>query len=244
MLLESVVIPRSWRTKIGVFQLAAIWLVGFVACAVLRPIHVYLSAALWGLLLLGSFVAWGQVFQHVAGDRRRLGWAFDGTVGMAVTLAVFGVLACVRLVSVPAVLIWAAAGPLLEAWLRSRGDAAQATDAAAVRPLWRGLVAGLLTRRPHLVYEAAIALLWTMAALHYCFSVTDATFNVWDDNMAYRSFVQQFLDTGTLYEPFRTGASPLTAAPVCVRRWCSRSAVAIAFISRTTASRSCWRSAC
>ena len=63
-------------------------------------------------------------------------------------------------------------------------------------------MAGLLTRRPHLVYEAAIALLWVMAALHYCFSVTDATFNVWDDNMAYRSFVQQFLDTGTLYEPF------------------------------------------
>ena len=30
----------------------------------------------------------------------------------------------------------------------------------------------------------------------------DARFNLWDDNMAYRSFVQQFLDTGTLYEPF------------------------------------------
>ena len=143
-MLQSVVIPRSWLTRIGVFQPAAIWLVGFVACAVLRPIHVYLSAALWGLLLLGSFVAWGQVFQHVAGDRRRLGWAFDGALGMAATLAVFGVLACVRLVSVPVILIWAGAGPLLEAWFRLR--AAPAADLPVVRPplwaWWQGCVPG------------------------------------------------------------------------------------------------------
>ena len=169
-MLVFVIISRSWLTKFDVFQPAATWLLGFVACALLRPIHIYLSAALWGLLLLGSFVAWGLVFQHVAGDRRRLGWAFDGAVGMAVTLAAFGLLACVHLVSVPAILIWAAAGPLLEAWFRWRGGAAPATEPPAARPpLWRGLVVGLLTRRPPLIYAAAIALLWTMAALQYCF---------------------------------------------------------------------------
>ncbi len=43
---------------------------------------------------------------------------------MALTVWVFGALACVRLVSVPAVVIWSAAGPLLLAGdrLRRRRD--------------------------------------------------------------------------------------------------------------------------
>ena len=47
--------------KIGAFGPAAVWLAGFAASAALRPNHASLSAALWGLLLLGSFVAWGRL---------------------------------------------------------------------------------------------------------------------------------------------------------------------------------------
>jgi hypothetical protein len=197
--------PRQLLTWIGAMQPGLVWAIGFLACAALRPGRAYLSAALWGLLLTASFVAWGRLVRLALRDDRRLGWAFDGSVGMALTLAAFGVLACARLVSVPAILIWAAAGPLLDAGLRLRAAWAPATAPAPDE--WRAATlrspaAELLVRPPPLMYAAGIALIWTMAALHYCFSVTDATFNLWDDNMAYRSFVRQFLDTGTLYEPF------------------------------------------
>jgi hypothetical protein len=193
---------RQLLARLGALAPGVVWLAGFAACAALRSSRAYLSAALWGLLLLTSFVAWGRVVQRALGDRRRLGWAFDGSVGMAATLAVFGVLACVRLVSVPPILIWAAAGPLLEAALRLRAAPPPSDSPAAGTTTVRGFAAALLARRPSLIYAVGIGLLWTMAALQYCHSVTDATFNAWDDNMAYRSFVQQFLDTGTLYEPF------------------------------------------
>ena len=190
---------RPLLAKLAAFAPAAVWLAGFAVSAALRSSRANLSAAVWGLLLGGSFVAWGRVVQRALGDRRRLGWAFDGSLGMAATLAVFGVLACARLVTVPAILIWAAAGPLVEAalWLRAAPD----EPAVGAVPV-RGLLADLRARRPPLIYAAGLGLLWAMAALQYCFSVTDSTFNMWDDNMAYRSFVQQFLDTGTLYEPF------------------------------------------
>jgi hypothetical protein len=55
---------------------------------------------------------------------------------------------------------------------------------------------------PFAVHYVAAAALIAAVALIYAGSVMDAAYNVWDDNMAYRSFASQFLDTGTLYEPF------------------------------------------
>ncbi len=204
---SSTVFPDRSRRQQLVTNLRAIaptglWLAGFASCAALRSSRPTLSAALWGLLLLGSFVAWGRLAARALRDRRQLGWAFDGCVGMALTLAVFGVLACVRLVSAPLILTWAAAGPLAAAAFSLRAALARTRGEVDDPSASRAPAAGSSGPPPSLVYAAGIALLWTMAALQYCFSVTDAWFNPWDDNMAYRSFVQQFLDTGTLYEPF------------------------------------------
>ena len=122
---------------------------------------------------------------------------------MAVTLWVFGALACVRLVSVPAIVVWTTAGPLLFAL-----GAGAAGPGATARPWlsdWRAAL-----RKPQVpLYALGLGLLLVVAGLRYANSVMNVSFNPWDDNMAYRSFIRQFLDTGTLTDGFsfrRVGA--------------------------------------
>jgi hypothetical protein len=185
---------RAWPT--------AVWLIALVVCQRLRTWSGSVSAALWGLLLLTSFVTWGAFVLRRVGDERRFGWGFEACLGMAITLWIFGALACVRLVSVPAVVGWTTAGPILFGWERTRQGAGSA------RPWlddWRAAL-----RRPQMaLYTLGLGLILVVAGLRYANSVMNPSFNPWDDNMAYRSFIRQFLDTGTLTDGFsfrRVGA--------------------------------------
>lgn len=188
--------------RLGQFAPAAAWLVGLAAVLGLRHWSACISAAIWGLLLLMSFIAWGACLVRWLGDGRPFGAGLLGTFGIALTLWVFGILACVHLVSVPAVVVWSAAGPVLWAagWQPS--------------PPARWLVRlcrprGWLTWKQPPVYAIGLALLAVVAVLQYAHSVMNVSFNTWDDEMAYRSFIQQFLDTGTLLDGFsyrRVGA--------------------------------------
>jgi hypothetical protein len=150
-----------------------------------------MAAAIWGLLLLVSFIAWGRTLARALPGARPLGWGFDGCVGMSLTVAVFGVLACMRLVSVATVMVWTAAGPLVFGLSR-----------AEPTPLRTRLPWLAQMRRPTVVFLLGLGLLAVAVAFKYAHAVTDVTFNTWDDEMAYRAFARQFLDTGTLYEPF------------------------------------------
>ena len=162
-----------------------------------------MSAALWGLLLLTSFVSWGSFVLRRVGDQRRFGWGLEACLGMAFTLWIFGALACVRLVSVPAIVMWTAAGPVLFAWERARrGERATA-------PSWLSDWHTALRKPQVPLFALGLGLLLVVAGLRYASSVMNNSFNPWDDNMAYRSYIRQFLDTGTLTDSFsfrRVGA--------------------------------------
>lgn len=180
---------------------AAVWLVGLVACLATRRWSACISAAVWGLVLLGSFTAWGRLVARALKDDRPLGWGLHAALGMAATVFVFGALACVRLVSVPAVVVWSAAGPLLVAADRLLGRG------GALVPLDQSVRTALRRFQP--VFALALAVLSIAVALQYADSAMNASFNAWDDEMAYRSYIRQFLETGTLLDGFsfrRVGA--------------------------------------
>jgi hypothetical protein len=199
------------RARVLAFWPPLAWLVAFIVC---RPLTVWsatIGAACWGLLLLLSFVAWGRVLVraiHGAAIRDTppaFGWGLEGSIGMAVTLVVFGVLACLHLVSVATIALWSAAGPLAAALTR----AVVAESTPGPRPDWRARVRAASRDPAAVALSLGFGLLGVLAVLHYAGSVMDVKFNTFDDQMAYRDFARQFLDTGTLYEPFsyrRVGA--------------------------------------
>src|SRR5215831_14158657 len=90
-----------------------VWLIGLALCRGLRNFSTCWSAALWGFLLLASFVSWGMCVTRGLGDDRPHGWGLWACLGMAATLWVFGALACVRLAAGPEIIFWSGAGPLL-----------------------------------------------------------------------------------------------------------------------------------
>jgi hypothetical protein len=198
--------PSSAARALTRLRLPVAWLVAFVVCRAMTPARPCLGAALWGFLLLLSFVAWGTVVvRKLLNDDREAGWGLLGTIGMAVTLAVFGLLACFRLVSSATIALWSAMGPLLVGL--ARGPAAKPGLAPAT-PWAARIRAGLRDPRT-LILWLGLAILGVLALLCYAGSVMDVKFNTFDDEMAYRAFARQFLDTGTLYEPFsyrRVGA--------------------------------------
>jgi hypothetical protein len=178
---------------------AALWLAGFGLERHWAPSRAYLAAFAWGLLLLSSFVAWGALASRWPLGTRRLDWALCGAFGMALALAWFATLACFSLVSARGIVFFCALGPIawgaFSLWREYQHDRSPAQSfVAACRRSW------LRQRSP--VFVVAVGVLYVMALLHYAGAVANTTFNLWDDEMAYRSFARQFLDTGTLLEPF------------------------------------------
>jgi hypothetical protein len=185
------------------------WLIGLAICRGLRNVSCCWSAALWGFLLLASFVSWGMCVTRGLGDERPHGWGLWACLGMSVTLWVFGALACVRLAAAPEIVLWSGAGPLLLAVGRFRRAARFPVGAPEGRPAVADVVRALRRSSYAPLFSLGLALLAVVALLQYAHSVMNVSFNVWDDEMAYRSFIRQFLDTGTLTDGFsfrRVGA--------------------------------------
>ena len=193
--------------KLGAVSLAPLvpWLAAYAACHALHRWHPLPSASIWGLLVLASFTAWGSALARILSRDRGDGWGFHATVGMALTVAVFAVLACLRLVSTAAIFLWCAAGPVV--WsVTNRGRASDRMLDAR----WVSSARRWVTRLPrrHLfrpgsfVFDLALVILYAMAGIQYAESITNSAFNPWDDDGSYRAFARQFLDTGTLYQPF------------------------------------------
>jgi hypothetical protein len=182
----------EWLTFLGP---GALWLAVVAWIPYLRERIAFISAAIWGLLILAAFVAWGAALSLALGRRERRGWGFHGTVGMAVALFVGGALSVVHLVSVGAIVVFLALGVFGWGYLAAHLEGPLRLGAAL-----RGLVDR--KRWPLLLYGFVLAVFAFVMALQYLGSVTFPTFNTWDDNMAYREFVRQFLDTGTLREAY------------------------------------------
>jgi hypothetical protein len=203
-LLRWRVLDASWP--------AVLWLVLAARFHALQGVSGLRADAVWGVLVLASLVAWGASLARTMAPRQSFGWGFHGAVGMAMTLSFFGALTAVRLVSKPVIVAWCVAGPVAFGVTRWRAGAGRALPAPLrwnnLSEAWAWTRAKLAKPRP-IAFYAGVGILVAMAGLQYIGSVMGTSFNAWDDNMAYRAFAREFLDTGTFLDSFsyrRTGA--------------------------------------
>ncbi|HUO08524.1 MAG TPA: hypothetical protein VM008_09520 [Phycisphaerae bacterium] len=145
----------------------------------------YWEAAVWGVVVLASWVGWGELVRCAVGvGPERVGWALRAGWGMAAVLGISGVLEAFhmgdqRALTAIALIGLGMAG--LEAWSR------------------------IQTRRPVKKREGiawSYVLLGVLLAYLYATSVVTWDLNWWDDLPNYLVYVQKILHTGTLIEPY------------------------------------------
>ena len=172
----------------------------------------YWVVALWGMVVLASWVGWGSAACRWAGmaasrKTQRANWALRAAVGMAIEVVIGGVLMALH-----------AAGP------EELGIVILVGAAVAVYGVlrhWRELAArGKNLDRMGWIATAVFLL---AATLVYLSSInTPGKLNATDDMTAYQVFVQRLLQTGTILEPFNArrltayGGQQILQAPLVV----------------------------
>ncbi len=154
----------------------------------------FYASAIWSALLVVSYVGWGRFLGARLFPGRRFGWGLDAAFGIALSIAVGGVLMTMRKVSAPFVVAWTLAGIAALCFEALRAPA----------KAWRPRRWAALVRRKVGLWSVAAALFVVFALFLVRFggALSNIDFNPWDDNMAYRGFARQILDSGTLVEPF------------------------------------------
>jgi hypothetical protein len=150
------------------------------------------GSAIWGLVLLASFIGWGGAVGAVLLPGRRLDWGLRSAIGMSFMLALGGLLQLVHLIS-PATLV---AQTLL-------GLIALAADGFRRRqefePRWRQEIA---RARQAPVVAGAVVALYLLVIGVYLGNLAVPVTNVWDDYEAYFVYPKAMLAWGALEEPF------------------------------------------
>ena len=118
-----------------------------------------------------SFISWGRLVTRTLSDRRPLGWGLHACIGMALALAFFGALACVRLAAGPAILIWSAAGPLLYGLDRTKRS--ETTHRRSLAGRLRALLRGAYSP----IAVIALGLLTVVTVMQYAHAVMNTNFN-------------------------------------------------------------------
>jgi hypothetical protein len=157
----------------------------------------YLRTVLWGGAILASAVGGGAIVaRRLYGHDARVGWGLEAALGMAVHLALGGLLAMLSLVSVTTCYVAVTLGVALfarEAWRRAAAEAAPPDpDTRKETGLDAPSVAGM----------TVVILFFGVALLHYLGMAAERPANIVDDFQAYFSFPKQLLASGTLIEPF------------------------------------------
>jgi len=163
-----------------------------------------------GGAILASAVGWGAIVAHrVYGNDAWVGWGLEAALGMAVHLALGGLLAMFSLVSVTTCYVAVTLGVVLFAFEARRRAAANAA------PTGSAPQAGMGSNDPSIAGGVVILFLG-VALLHYLGHAAVRPANIFDDYQAYLVFPKQLLATGTLIEPFLRGESTRMAAnPIC-----------------------------
>ena len=177
---------RSLGRRVQSLAAPAAALLAFALMGWVNGWNDYLGAALWVTVLLASAVGWGALALSLT-RARVCDWGMCLAVGLAVHLAIGGVLELFALASVRSCTAVALAGVL--AWAAAR---------------WRTARAGETNAQPRATGTAALIMpaLYVAASFACLASLADQTFNPYDDHVAYFEFPKQILGTGTLFEPF------------------------------------------
>jgi len=170
-----------------------------VVCLVVPPgreHHDYIRTVLWGGAILASAVGWGGLVAHrLYGKDARVGWGLEAALGMAVHLALGGLLAMLSLVSVTTCYVAVTLGVVLfavEAWRRAAANVASPGSDSEE---------GMGSNGPTIA-GGVVVLVLGVALLHYLGHAAVRPANIFDDYQAYFVFPKQLLATGTLIEPF------------------------------------------
>jgi hypothetical protein len=145
----------------------------------------------WGLALVVSSAGWGAWLRRRLVPRLDVDWGLRIAWGLALTVAVGGLLCLATLARRPVMLSWVFGGVALAA------REALLADQAAVDKLrrpWR-----LVPRRWD---TPVVAALLAVVALLYAGAAGLAIANPSDDWVAYLPFIRMIQDTGTLIDPF------------------------------------------
>jgi hypothetical protein len=158
-----------------------------------HPRHEYLRTVVWAGVVLASAIGWGSgLARFLFGTDVRLGWGLEAALGLAVHLALGGVLAMLSLVSSRTTYVTVGVGVALctvVGWARARRQP--------------GLAELPRRTRPASVADATVLVLFFgIALLHAVGMAGERSANMWDDLEAYFSFAKQLLGSGTLIEPF------------------------------------------
>jgi hypothetical protein len=161
-----------------------------------REHHEYIRTVLWGGAILASAVGWGAIVANrLYGKDARVGWGLEAALGMAVHLALGGLLAMLSLVSAATCYVAVTLGVVLfafEAWRRAEAN---------VGPPASDSEEGMGSSGPSIA-GGVVVLVLGVAVLHYLAHAAVRTANIFDDYQAYFVFPKQLLATGTLIEPF------------------------------------------
>jgi hypothetical protein len=156
----------------------------------------YLRTVLWGAAILASAVGWGMfVARRLYGNDAWLGWGLEAALGLAVHLALGGLLAMLSLVSVTTCYIAVTLGVALFAFDTFRRAAAEGKPPGSDSRKGRG-------KRGHRLACGAVVFFFALALFHYLWMAAPQSANIIDDFQAYFGFPKQLLATGTLIEPF------------------------------------------
>lgn len=166
-------------------------------------------AFIWGLVILGSFIGWGQAMGRwflPTGKDGDLGWGLASAFGLTLFIVLSGPMILLSIFSKTFVTLYLFAGLGLFALDVSLNWKKIAT--------WRGPSSLCLK----IVFTGLLGLIELM----YAGSVAEHWYNPFDDFAAYFSLAKMLLDTGTLFDPFsfrlvgalggQTAADTLTVA--------------------------------
>ncbi len=146
----------------------------------------YWLACLWGVVVLASWVGWGELVRRVCGvNVGRVGWALRAGWGMAAVLGICGVLLAAGVcdgMALGTIVVIGAVVAGMEGWRELR------------RPRVRG--------RWSMGERVAVGALVLLLLYLYATSVVAWDFNWWDDLPNYLVAVKKVLQTGSLIEPF------------------------------------------
>jgi hypothetical protein len=144
----------------------------------------------WGLVILASWLGWGQVAQRLLGlGARRIDWGLRGGWGLAVTLMIGGLLQLPRFATQNILMILALIGAAI--WALTLYSELRA-PAARLR-----LLSGVRRQRILLYIPLLILLLFLYATSVQAFDV-----NWWDDLPAYLVMVKRLQQTGAILDPY------------------------------------------
>ncbi|MGO9099242.1 MAG: hypothetical protein ACLP9Y_07295 [Mycobacterium sp.] len=167
-----------------------------VAAPTVLAHHDYIRTVLWGGAIVVSAVGWGAIVaRHLYGGDARVGWGLEAALGMALHLALGGLLAMLSLVSVTTSYVAVTLGVALFAVEACRRAATEAAPPGSDS----GKATGTGGAR---VARGVVVVFFGIALFHYLGMAAERPANIIDDFQAYFSFPKQMLASGTLIEPF------------------------------------------